>query len=312
MVAGAKAARIGPCPAARASVPDGCPDPPPGGTPTVGGCSVFPADNPWNRDVSALPVHPNSSRYVATINAAGGDFVHPDFGSNPAYGIPYLVVPASQPAVPVNLGIYAGESDPGPYPIPLSAPVEGGSDRHVLVVQQETCHLYELGGAVAGATAWSANVGVDWDLRSNALRPLGWTSADAAGLPILPGLARYDEVAAGHIDHALRFTVVDTQRGYILPATHFASSNTSADAPPMGLRFRLRADFDRSGYTGQSRVILDALARYGMIVADNGSNWYISGATDARWDDDDLNQLKGVPGTAFEAVYTGEVSTVTT
>ena len=245
-------------------------------------------------------------------DAAGGDFVHPDFGSNPAYGIPYLVVPASQPAVPVNLGIYAGESDPGPYPIPLSAPVEGGSDRHVLVVQQETCHLYELGGAVAGATAWSANVGVDWDLRSNALRPLGWTSADAAGLPILPGLARYDEVAAGHIDHALRFTVVDTQRGYILPATHFASSNTSADAPPMGLRFRLRADFDRSGYTGQSRVILDALARYGMIVADNGSNWYISGATDARWDDDDLNQLKGVPGTAFEAVYTGEVSTVTT
>lgn len=307
----ARARRVGPCPAGSALVPDGCPTPPPGGRPTIGGCPVFPVDNAWNQDVSAAPVHPNSANFVATINAAGGRFVHPDFGSNPAYGIPYLVVPAEQAAVPVALGIYAGESDPGPYPIPVTAPVEAGSDAHVLVVQQGTCHLYELGRARAGGSGWTAEVGVDWDLGSNALRPFGWTSADAAGLPILPGLARYDEVAAGRIDHALRFTVVDSQRGYVLPATHFASGNTSPNAPPMGLRFRLRADFDRSAYTGQSRVILDALATYGMIVADNGSNWYISGASDPRWDDEDLNQLKGVPGTAFEVVFTGDVSTVT-
>ena len=307
--AGAKAVRTGPCSAAQGGPPNGCPTPPPGGKPVIGGCTVFPADNPWNQDVSTLPVHPNSANYIARINSQGGTLVHPDFGSNPSYGIPFLVVPDTQPLVPITYDAYGAESDPGPFPIPLSAPVEAGSDRHVLVVQSGACQLYELGVGRAGPTGWTATVGVHWDLASNALRPLRWTSADAAGLPILPGLARFDEVAADHIDHALRFTVDETQMGFVLPATHYASSVTNPNAPPMGLRFRLRADFDRSRYTGESRVILDALARYGMIVADNGSNRYISGATDGRWDDDDLNQLKGVPGTAFEVVDTGPVQT---
>ena len=305
----ARAVRTGPCAAGQGGPPNGCPQPPPGGRPVIGGCSVFPADNPWNQDVSTLPVHPNSAGYLAYINASGGRLVHPDFGSNPSYGIPYLVVPETEPLVAVRYDAYGNESDPGPFPIPLNAPVEGGTDRHVLVVQSGTCQLFELGVGRPGASGWTATVGVRWDLSSNALRTLGWTSADAAGLPILAGLARYDEVAAGRIDHALRFTVSRTQRGYVLPATHFASSITDVNAPPMGLRFRLRADFDRSAYTGASRVILGALARYGMIVADNGSNWYISGATDGRWDDDDLEQLKGVPGTAFEVVDTGAVLT---
>lgn len=307
--AGAAAVRTGPCRAASALPPDGCPPPAPGGRPEIGGCSVFPADNPWNQDVSALPVHPNSARYVAYVNAQGGTRMHPDFGSNPDYGIPFLVVPETEPLVPVTYDAYGDQSDPGPFPIPRSAPVEGGSDDHVLVVRSGTCELFELFAARTSAGGWTAASGARWDLSSNALRPLGWTSADAAGLPILPGLARYDEVAAGRIEHALRFTVSRTQRAYVLPATHVASSITNPDAPPMGLRFRLRADFDRSRYTGASRVILDALATYGMIVADNGSNWYVSGASDPRWDDDDLNQLKGVPGTAFEVVDTGPVRT---
>ena len=305
--ANGKATRTGPCNAAVGGPPNGCPQPPPGGRPTIAGCSIFPADNAWNQDISNLSVHANSANYVAYINGTGGSMVHPDFGSNPSYGIPFSVVPDSQPRVPITYDAYGSESDPGPFPIPLTAPVEAGSDRHVLVLQSGTCQLYELGVGRPGASGWTATVGVHWDLSSNALRTLGWTSADAAGLPILAGLARYDEVAAGRIDHALRFTVNSTQRGYVLPATHFASSVTNTNAPPMGLRFRLRADFDRSGYTGASRVILDALARYGMIVADNGSNWYISGATDSRWDDDDLEQLKRVPGTAFEVVDTGPV-----
>ena len=305
--AGAKAIRTGPCAAAVGGPPGGCPTPPPGGRPMIGGCSVFPADNPWNQDISTLPVHPNSAGYLRYINASGATFVHPDFGSNPSYGIPYSVVPATQPLVPITYDAYGDESDPGPFPIPLNAPVESGSDGHVLVVQSGTCQLYELGVGRPGRTGWTATVGVHWDLSSNALRTLGWTSADAAGLPILAGLARYDEVAAGRIEHALRFTVSRSQAGYVLPATHAASSITDPNAPPMGLRFRLRAGFDRSGYTGESRVVLDALARYGMIVADNGSNWYISGATDPRWDDQDLEQLKGVPSSAFEVVDTGPV-----
>lgn len=307
VAASANAVRTGPCRAAAAVPPDGCPPPAPGGRPTIGGCSVFPADNPWNQDVSTLPVNARSARYIAYINASGGTLVHPDFGSNPDYGIPYSVVPETELLVPITYDAYGDESDPGPFPIPLSTKVETGSDRHVLVVQSGTCQLFELGVARRGATGWTAAVGVRWDLSSNALRTLRWTSADAAGLPILPGLVRYDEVAAGRIEHALRFTVSRTQRGFVLPATHFASSITDPDAPPMGLRFRLRADFDRSRYTGQARVILDALATYGMIVADNGSNWYVSGATDDRWDDQDLDQLKGVPGTAFEVVDTGAV-----
>jgi hypothetical protein len=186
------------------------------------------------------------------------------------------------------------------------APATDG-DRHVLVLQRGTCHLYELARGFWRADHWDADVGVNWDLSSNALRPLGWTSADAAGLPILPGLVRYDEVAAGHIDHAVRFTVPRSQKGYILPATHDASSSTDPNLPPMGLRVRLKASYSLARFHGQSLVILTALKKYGMIVADNGSPWYLTGAADARWNDDDLNQIKSVPGTAFEAVDTGPV-----
>jgi hypothetical protein len=280
-------------------------------SPTVGGCAVLPADNPWNTDISKVAVSPNSARYIAEINGSGASLVHPDFGSNPTYGIPYLVVPAHTTPEPIHFTAYGSESDPGPYPIPPTAPIEGGSaspgDRHVLVVEQGTCHLYELGRAFWTGSQWNADVGVNWDLHSNALRPLHWTSADAAGLPILPGLVRYDEVAAGSINHALRFTVSQTQKGFILPATHDASSSTDPTRPPMGLRFRLKANYDLSRFHGESLVILRALKRYGMIVADNGSNWYISGATDWRWNDSDLNQLKSVPGSAFEVVNTGPI-----
>ncbi len=292
----------GPCYRPNPDVP--CPE---DGAPTVGGCSVFPSDNAWNRDVSTLPVHANSDRFVARINSQGGTRVHPDFGADPSYGIPYIVVPADQPTVPITYTAYGDESDPGPFPIPPNAPVEGGSDRHVLVVQQGTCGLFELFSAQRSGAGWSAESGARWNLRSNALRPLGWTSADAAGLPIFPGLTRFDEVAAGRIDHALRFTVSRTQRAYILPATHVASSSTNTDDPPMGLRFRLKASYDITSLTGQARVIAVALKRYGMIVADNGSNWYISGATDPRWNDDQLNALKAIPGSAFEAVETGPI-----
>jgi hypothetical protein len=211
--------------------------------------------------------------------------------------------------VPVEFVDYGDESDPGPYPIPLNAPIEGGSDRHTLALQQETCKLYELFNAAPVGGQWEASSGAVWDLRSNALRPEGWTSADAAGLAILPGLARYDETQTGAITHALRVTVGQTQKGYILPATHWASNSTDPNRPPMGLRLRLKASFDTSGYTGDARVILEALKRYGLIVADNGTSWYITGAMDQRWNDDDLNQLKSVPGTAFEAVDTGPIVT---
>jgi hypothetical protein len=211
--------------------------------------------------------------------------------------------------VPITFTEYGDESDPGPYPIPPDAPVEGGSDRHVLVVDTDNCMLYELYHAEYNGVGWDAGSGVVFDLLSNRLRPETWTSADAAGLPIFPGLARYDEVASGEIRHALRFTVQRTRRGYIHPATHWASNSDDPNLPPMGLRLRLRADYDISGYRGQARVILEALKRYGMIVADNGTSWFITGASDPRWDDDDLNQLKSVPGDAFEAVYTGEIIT---
>ncbi|NNJ13252.1 hypothetical protein EKD04_023280 [Chloroflexales bacterium ZM16-3] len=277
-------------------------------SPQLAGCPVFPADNAWNQDISAFPVDPGSDAYIASINAGGSQFLHADFGENQSYGIPFVVVPPSQPLVQISFVEYGDESDPGPYPVPLSAPVEGGGgDSHVLVLRQGECKLYELYHASQVGAGWEASSGAVWNLRSNALRPAGWTSADAAGLPILPGLARYDEVAAGAIRHALRFTVWRSQRGYILPATHFASSTSDPAFPPMGLRLRLKASYDISGFTGQSRVILEALRRYGMIVADNGSSWYISGATDPGWVDDDLNQLKGVPGSAFEVVSTGVI-----
>jgi len=275
--------------------------------PTVAGCPVFPPDNAWNQDVSSAPVDPRSDAYVASISGDGDRFLHADFGGGGRYGIPYNVVPRSQKRVQVRFDAYGDESDRGPYPIPRHARVEGGSDRHVLVVQHGACRLYELYAARRRGRGWVAGSGAIFDLRSNALRPEGWTSADAAGLPILPGLARYSEVATGEIDHALRFTVEATQRGYIHPATHFASDSDDPNLPPMGLRLRLKAGYDISTFHGQARTILEALKRYGMIVADNGTSWYITGAADRRWDDADLDQLKTVPGNTFEAVQTGGI-----
>ncbi len=284
---------------------------PAGPTPTIGGCSVFPADNAWNKDVSRSAVDPRSDKLIAGL---GGN-LHPDFGSGKYgdYGIPYTVVPADQPKVPITFTAYGDESDPGPYPVPLDAHVEGGAnadgDRHVLVVQQGSCKLYELYAAKRTAKGWSADSGAVFDLNSDRQRPAGWTSADAAGLPITPGLARADEASAGAIHHALRFTVSRSRKAYVAPARHAASNDTSPDLPPMGMRVRLKASFNTSGYHGQALAILRALKTYGMIVADNGSNWYISGAPDPRWNDDDLDQLKRVPGSSFEVVQSGTLHT---
>ena len=298
----------GPASVSRAAVRVAPPSP---AGPTVAGCPVFPADNAWNTDVSSAPLHPRSAQIVAKIQSIGGRSVHPDFGSDPTYGIPFVVVPPTQPPVPVAYDAYGDESEPGPFPIPLDARVEGGSgsdgDRHVIAVQQGTCHLYELYRAFPANGGWAADSGARWNLQTGALRPLGWTSADAAGLPIVPGLVRIDEVRAGAIRHALRVTFAQTQRGYVLPATHAASSRTDQDLPPMGLRLRLSAGFDLSGFTGQSLVIATAMQRYGLIVADNGSNWFVTGQSSPLWDDDDLEQLKRIPGSAFEVVDSGEV-----
>jgi len=278
---------------------------PPSGGPSIAGCPLFPTDNPWRRDVSNDPLDPHSSAWVASVGS--GVNVHPDFGSNPSYGIPYVVVPATQPKVAITFTAYGDESDPGPYPVPPGAPIEAGSDHHVLVASGD-CHLYEMFDASPnGQGGWNAGSGAVFNLLSDALRPDTWTSADAAGLPILPGLVRWDEIQSGHIDHALRFTVARTQQGFIHPATHQAGSTTDPNVPPMGARFRLKASFDLSPFHGAARVVLECLRRYGMFVADNGSNWYISGATDSRWNDADLNQLKTVPGSAFEVVATGPI-----
>jgi hypothetical protein len=286
---------------------------PPGGGATIGGCSIFPADNAWNRDVSADPVDPDSAAIIANINANGATMVHPDFGATLAYGIPYVVVPQNQAGVPMTFD-YADESDPGPYPFPADAPVEGGTnasgDRHVLVVQQGTCLLYETWSTTYVGPGWKAGSGAKFDLKSNAIRHECWTSADAAGLPVLPGLVRYEEaVTAGVIAHALRFTVAQTRQAYLHPATHFASSHAAAPYPPMGMRVRLKASYDTSRYTGASLVIATALKKYGMILADNGSNWYISGTSNASFDDNNLNQLKQMPGDAFEVVMMDKLYT---
>ncbi|MEO6123907.1 MAG: hypothetical protein ABIR32_09360 [Ilumatobacteraceae bacterium] len=281
----------------------------PSRSPVIAGCSIYPADNAWNMRVDGLPRRVGSAATIARIQAVGSDNLHPDFGENPEYGIPFVVVPADQPLVPITYTEAGNESDPGPFPIPLDAPVEGGNgssgDRHVIVLQQGTCQLHELYSSYRSGGGWEAYSGARFDLASNALRPLGWTSADAAGLPILPGLVRYDEVAAGVINHAIRVTFAQTQASYILPATHEASSRTDADLPPMGMRLRLRAGFDLSGLSGQARVIAVAMQQYGLIVADNGSNWFFQGAPSPGWVDDDLSQLKNIPGTAFEVVDTG-------
>ncbi len=275
--------------------------------PTIGGCPVFPSNNTWNRDVSRDAVDPRSSAYIASIDSHDNHFLHADFGGGGAYGIPYGVVPRGQRRVPIHFTAYGGESDRGPYPIPPSARGEQGSDRHVLIAQRGTCKLFELYNARRSGGGWDADSGAVFNLRSNRLRHEGWTSADAAGLPILAGLARYDEVRAGAIRHTLRFTVQRTQRGYIHPATHFASQDDDPTLPPMGLRLRLKGSYPVGAYHGQARVILTALKRYGMVVADNGSDWFLSGSSDRRWNDEDLNQLKRVPGGAFEVLRSGPI-----
>ena len=277
---------------------------PPSESPALVGCTVFPPDNPWNADVSAAALDPRSAAWTASVGLSTA--LHPDFGT--VYGIPYTTADAATPPVPIAFD-YAAESDPGPYPIPPGAPVEGGSDRHVLVVDTSTCKLYELFAAEPGAVGWRAGSGAVFDLASNALRPAGWTSADAAGLPILAGLARYDEAASGEIRHALRFTAARTQRGYVAPARHFASSVTDPDVPPMGARARLKASADLSGLSPQARVVARALQRYGMILADNGSSWFVTGAPDPRWSDDDLHTLSRLRGSDFEFVAAGPVTT---
>lgn len=287
---------------------------PPADGPALAGCPVFPGDHVWNVRVDALPRDPATDLFVAAIGADAA--LHPDFGAGlwegGAIGIPFDVVGPGQATVPVSFR-YADESDPGPYPIPEDAFVEGapsagaagpdGGDRHVLVLERDGCTLYELYDAERQDDgAWSAGSGAVFDLRGYALRPDGWTSADAAGLPILPGLVRYDEVAAGEIRHALRFTAPRTRRAYVWPARHFASSSTDPSLPPMGLRVRLRGDVDLSGFSAEARVIARALQTYGMILADNGSPWFLSGAPDERWDNDALRDLRRLRGSDFEVV----------
>jgi hypothetical protein len=276
------------------------------------GKRVFPADNAWNRDISKMPVDPHSDVLVASIGADKP--LHPDFGTvyngNPN-GIPYLVISGDQAKkrFPITFQ-YADESDPGPYPIPLEAPIEGGpksdGDRHVLVLDREHWMLYELWSSTPQGSGWKAGSGAIFDLNSNKERPLDWTSADAAGLPVFPGLVRYDEaVEAKEIAHALRFTCVHSRHAFVAPARHFASSLTDEKYPPMGIRVRLKASVDITGFPPTAQVILRALKRYGMILADNGSDWFVSGAPDPRWNDDELNSLKRLKGHDFEVVQMG-------
>jgi hypothetical protein len=284
-----------------------------GPVPTIGGCTIFPADNPWNTRVDdpvAFPVHPQSATYVASMSPS--THLHADWGdwSSSKYGIPWQTVPAGTPGVPMTFQ-YASESDPGPYPFPANARVEGGAgsggDMHVLVIDTGTCTLYETWSSTFNNPGWSCGSGAKFDLSSNALRPDGWTSSDAAGLPVLPGLVRVSEVTAGVINHALRFTVSSTQQAYIHPATHAAGSS-NASLPPMGLRVRLKASFDLSAYSGPAKVILTAMKQYGLLLADNGSNWYITGDSDDGWSplmSGIAQAFNGVHGSDFEAVDTG-------
>jgi hypothetical protein len=288
--------------ASTAPVPAASSPAPPSASPSrSAGCAILPPDNVWHADVSRLPVLAQSGAYVAGIGAAKP--LHPDFGA--PFGIPVTTIRADQPRVPVRFG-YAGESDPGPYPIPANALIEGGpnadGDRHVILYDPAGCKLYELYDAHVQGSGWAAGSGAVYDLRSNRLRRAGSTSADAAGLPILPGLVRYDEVKAGHIDHAIRMTAPQTRNAYLWPARHAASTRTDANLPPMGLRLRLKAGVDISRLPRPARVIAEALKRYGTILADNGSAWYLSGTQDDHWDDDALNALKSLHGSDFEAV----------
>jgi hypothetical protein len=295
-----------------AAVTAGAPAWPVNGAPK---CLLFPASNQWNKRVDKLPLAKRSDAIVRSIGSDTG--LHPDFGSGKyngaRIGIPYTTVGGGQKKVQVKFG-YASESDKGPYPIPADVPIEGGrsssGDRHALIVDRDNCKLYELYALYppSGGKGWRAGSGAIWNLGSNKVRPKGWTSADAAGLPILPGLARYDEVKKyGSINHALRFTVSRTRRAYIYPARHFASDLTSKNLPAMGQRLRLKQGYDISHFPKQARIVLRALKRYGMIVADNGSDWYISGAPAKGWNNDDLHTLGQVRGSAFEVVDTSSL-----
>jgi hypothetical protein len=271
-------------------------------------CPLFPADNVWHADVSQLPVHPRSAAWITSMGGPERR-LHPDFGPNGGgqpYGIPYSVVPGSTEKVAVTFD-YADESDPGPYPFGPTTPIEGGSDAHALIVDKDRCVLYELFAADWNGGRPAAGSGAIWDLRSNALRPRGWTSADAAGLPILPGLLRRDEVAAGTVDHAIRLTASRTDRSFLWPARHHAGAANDPSLPPMGAWFRLKASFDVSAYRADTQVVLRAMQRHGLIVADNGSNWYFTGTSEPGWDTGLLDQLKAIPAGAFEAVDTSSL-----
>lgn len=283
-------------------------------SPDLSGISIFPADNYWHWDISNYAVHPNSDNYVASIGKTVS--LHPDFGTvynGAPMGIPYIVVDKTQAKIPINFTDYGDESDPSPYPIPLTAPVEGVNllsnllpegDRHVIVVDKDAKLLYELFVATPLSDHWDAACGAKFDLTSNNLRPDTWTSADAAGLPILPGLVRYDEIARGVIDHAIRMTVDISQKKHIWPARHDASKNTDPNSPPMGLRFRLKSSVDISQFPRAAKIVATALKKYGAVVADNGGNWYLSGAPDDRMPDNEIDGLKVLKGSDFEAVLT--------
>jgi hypothetical protein len=287
---------------------------PAGRVPTVAGCPTFPTDNAWNERVDRLPVARSSATLIRSIGLSAG--MHADFGSGTwdggPIGIPYVVVRKGQRRVPVSF-LYASESNRGRYPLPPGAPIEGGprasGDRHVIVVDKSACKLYELFDAhpLDGGRRWHAGSGATWDLRSNHLRPPTWTSADAAGLPILPGLARYDEVAAGAIRHALRFTAPRTRAAFVYPARHEASSSNDPALPPMGARLRLKRGVDIRRLPRQARIVAQALKTYGMLLADNGSPWYVSGAPDRHWDNDALHALGKLHGSDFEVVDTSSL-----
>ncbi len=310
----------GQTPASSPTGPSGGTPPPNSSIASIGGCRIFPADNAWNRDVSADPVDSGSAALLSQMSP--GSPLHLDLGTTEEYyGIPFTVVPRSQPPVPITYGTdgadYSSESDPGPMPIPLDAPIEGGSttspdpttgDRHVLVVQQGSCILYELYNTVRTGTGFMVSSSARWDLNVDATRPPGWTSADAAGLPILPGLLKYDEVAANHLTHALRFTVPRARRAYTAPANH-CGQYVDTTLPPYGVRARLRADFDLTPYTGDALVILTALKRYGLLFADQGSGWYVTGTSDPRWQSA-LDQLRTHPvyGSDFEILRIGSIT----
>jgi len=271
---------------------------------TLGGCRLFPADNPWNQPVEGFPVHKDSDRIIEAMGRY--DPLHPDMIAGTVYGMPYNIVGGDQPMVPVRMESYPDESDPGPYPLPENTLIEGGpssdGDRHSLIVDSTNCILYEVGRTFREGVGWRAGCGAIFDLNSNAQRPDTWTSADAAGLPILPGVLQYDEVAAGEVTHAVRFTVDVTRRAYVYPASHYASSRTDPYLPPMGLRVRLKKSTPLNYLTGQARVIALALQRYGMLLADNGGQWYFTGGLSRKWNDNEMNLLKNLRGQDFEVV----------